>query len=404
MVDISECRTDEKHIEMYKIKRLIKKLDTAKGNGTSMVSLYIPAKESLVKVTQRLVQEQSGAQQIKSRQTRQSVLTCLQASIERLKLYKNVPENGLIVFCGIVFVDDGKQEKKVTYDFTPFKPWTQFIYRCEGRFITEPLSVLLEDDEKFGFIIMDGNGVLYGTLQGNNRDVLQRITVQLPKKHGRGGQSAMRFARLREEKRHAYVKKVAEQASVHFIGEDNKPNVKGLVLAGSADFKTVLSQSELFDKRLAAVIVTILDVSYGQDNGFNQAITLAADSLANVKFVQEKKIIGKFFEEIALDTNMIVFGVEDTMKALDMTALDTLMLFEDIEVMRYEIRNPVKNETNVFMLTPKQEEDPKYFKDPETGVDFEVISSEQLSDWICLNYQAFGVKIEFITDKSPDGF
>jgi len=62
MVDISECRTDEKHIEMYKIKRLIKKLDNSKGNGTSMVSLYIPAKESLVKVTQRLVQEQSGAQ------------------------------------------------------------------------------------------------------------------------------------------------------------------------------------------------------------------------------------------------------------------------------------------------------------------------------------------------------
>jgi len=214
----------------------------------------------------------------------------------------------------------------------------------------------------------------------------------------------MRFARLREEKRAAYVKKVAEQATVHFIGEDNKPNVKGLVLAGSADFKTVLSQSELFDKRLVNVIVTILDVSYGQDNGFNQAITLAADSLANVKFVQEKRIIGKFFEEIALDTNMITFGVDDTMKALDMTALDTLMLFEEIEVMRYEIRNPVKNETNVFLLTPKQEEDPKYFKDPETGVDFEVISSEQLSDWICLNYQSFGVKIEFITDKSPDGF
>lgn len=214
----------------------------------------------------------------------------------------------------------------------------------------------------------------------------------------------MRFARLREEKRAAYVKKVAEQATVHFIGEDNKPNVKGLVLAGSADFKTVLSQSELFDKRLVNVIVTILDVSYGQDNGFNQAITLAADSLANVKFVQEKRIIGKFFEEIALDTNMITFGVEDTMKALDMTALDTLMLFEEIEVMRYEIRNPVKNETNVFLLTPKQEEDPKYFKDPETGVDFEVISAEQLSDWICLNYQSFGVKIEFITDKSPDGF
>lgn len=35
-----------------------------------------------------------------------------------------------------------------------------------------------------------------------------------------------------------------------------------------------------------------MDVSYGGENGFNQAIELAADSLANVKFIQEKKLIG----------------------------------------------------------------------------------------------------------------
>jgi peptide chain release factor subunit 1 len=39
------------------------------------------------------------------------------------------------------------------------------------------------------------------------------MSVQLPKKHGRGGQSSVRFARIREEKRHAYVKKVAELAT-----------------------------------------------------------------------------------------------------------------------------------------------------------------------------------------------
>ena len=43
--------------------------------------------------------------------------------------------------------------------------------------------------------------------------MLQKITVELPKKHGRGGQSANRFARLREEKRDHYVKKVSELAT-----------------------------------------------------------------------------------------------------------------------------------------------------------------------------------------------
>ena len=46
---------------------------------------------------------------------------------------------------------------------------------------------------RFGFIVMDGNGALFGTLQGNTRDVLHKFTVDLPKKHGRGGQSALRY-------------------------------------------------------------------------------------------------------------------------------------------------------------------------------------------------------------------
>ena len=68
------------------------------------------------------------------------------------------------------------------------------------------------------------------------------------------------------------MRKVAELAVTNFI-KDDMPNVKGLVLAGSANFKTELSQSDLFDKRLAATIVSIVDVSYGGENGFNQAIT-----------------------------------------------------------------------------------------------------------------------------------
>ncbi len=122
---------------------------------------------------------------------------------------------------------------------------------------------------------MDGNGCLYGTLQGNTREVLHKFTVDLPKKHGRGGQSALRFARLRLEKRHNYVRKCAEMA-VQFFITDNKCNVQGIVMAGSADFKVDLLQSDLFDPRLVKAVIKTVDVSYGMDPGFNQAIELSA--------------------------------------------------------------------------------------------------------------------------------
>lgn len=143
------------------------------------------------------------------------------------------------------------------------------MYLCDNKFHTEALSELLESDSRFGFIVMDGNGTLFGTLAGNTREIIHKFTVDLPKKHGRGGQSALRFSRLRDEKRHNYVRKVAELAVQHFITAD-KVNVTGLVLAGSADFKTELGQSDMFDLRLAAKVIKVVDVSYGGENGFNQ--------------------------------------------------------------------------------------------------------------------------------------
>jgi len=202
---------------------------------------------------------------------------------------------------------------------------------------------------------MDGNGSLFGTLAGNTRDVIHKFTVDLPKKHGRGGQSALRFSRLRDEKRHNYVRKVAELAVQHFITND-KVNVTGLVLAGSADFKTELSQSDIFDPRLAAKVIKIVDVSYGGENGFNQvtksesgdqqpidscsqAIELASEALSNVKFVQEKRLIQKYFDEISQDTGKYCFGIEDTLKGLEMGAVETLIVWETLDITRYVLRN-----------------------------------------------------------------
>lgn len=39
-------------------------------------------------------------------------------------------------------------------------------------------------------------------------------------------------------------------------------------------------------------MLKLVDISYGGENGFNQAIELSAEVLSNVKFIQEKKLIG----------------------------------------------------------------------------------------------------------------
>jgi peptide chain release factor subunit 1 len=80
------------------------------------------------------------------------------------------------------------------------------------------------------------------------------------------------------------VRKVCELTTQHFITDD-KPNVKGLILAGSAQIKTNCYESDIFDARLKNIVLAQLDVSYGQDNGLNQAITLASEVIGNVRYV-----------------------------------------------------------------------------------------------------------------------
>ncbi|KAL6209910.1 hypothetical protein ACLB2K_020849 [Fragaria x ananassa] len=227
---------------------------------------------------------------------------------------------------------------------------------------------------------MDGNGTLFGTLSGNTREVLHKFSVDLPKKHGRGGQSALRFARLRMEKRHNY-----------------------LILGGSADFKTELSQSDMFDPRLQAKILNVVDVSYGGENDFNQAIELSADVLSNVKFIHEKKLIGKCFEEISQDSGKYVFGVDDTLKSLEMGAVEILLVWESLDINIYELKNGSTGETIVKHLNKEQENNQSSFRDSETNAELEVRDKMSLLEWFANEYRKFGCSLEFVTNNSQKG-
>lgn len=390
----------ESQVEIWKIKRLIKALEEARGNGTSMISLIMPPKDQVARVQKMLGDEFGTASNIKSRVNRQSVLGAITSAQQRLKLYNKVPPNGLVVYTGTILTEEGK-EKKVNIDFEPFKPINTSLYLCDNKFHTEALNELLESDSKYGFIVMDGNGSLFGTLSGNSREILGKFSVDLPKKHGRGGQSALRFARLRMEKRHNYVRKVAETAVQFFISGD-KVNVAGIVLAGSADFKTELSQSDMFDGRLQAAILAVVDVSYGGENGFNQAIELSADTLANVKFVQEKRLISKFFDEISQDTSKYVFGVADTLQCLEMGAVETVVVWEDLQVYRYTLMNSTSGDTEVKHLNNEQASDDSHFKDKDGNI-LEVQEKLSLLEWLANNYKKFGCALEFVSNKSQEG-
>lgn len=181
-------------------------------------------------------------------------------------------------------------------------------------------------------------------------------------------------------------------------------------------------------QRLQSKIIKLVDVSYGGENGFNQAIELAAESLQNVKFIQEKKLIGRYFDEISQDTGKYCFGVEDTLKALELGSVETLICWENLDIQRYVLKNHANSISDtVLHLTPEQEKDKSYFTDKEvkylshglmhmhisfinsvlffiqSGVEMELVESQPLLEWLANNYKSYGATLEIITDKSQEG-
>ena len=55
-------------------------------------------------------------------------------------------------------------------------------------------------------------------------------------------------------------------------------------------------------------------------------------------------MIGKYFDEISQDTGKYVFGVEDTLKALEMGAVEILIVWDSLDINIYTLKNFITGE------------------------------------------------------------
>lgn len=95
----------------------------------------------------------------------------------------------------------------------------------------------------------------------------------------------------------------------------------------------------MFDPRLQLKVVNIVDVSDGFENGLNQAIDKSTKVLANTKLMQEKALLSRFFDHIAIGDGMVTYGVQDTMALIESGAVGKIICMEDLDYVRIQVRN-----------------------------------------------------------------
>ncbi|KAI3946263.1 hypothetical protein MKW92_035716 [Papaver armeniacum] len=198
---------------------------------------------------------------------------------------------------------------------------------------------------KYGFIVMTDEGALFGTLSGMTKEILHQFSVELPRKRRPLGNRPPTDRATARRALVDYVKKIADLATQFYTDQDTRePNITGLILAGY----------EFLMKSLTRDVLCCAVVSYADDSGFNHAIDLSSDYIADVKFVQEKRLIRNFFAE-ALGCKRgekwnCTFGVEETL------TVKTLMVCENLDISRYIAKDSVTGEISIQHVYEAEED------------------------------------------------
>ncbi len=313
--------------QRYELKKAIKELEHYRGRHTELVSVYIPAGYELNKITDHLQQEGGTASNIKSTSTRKNVVDALERMLHHLRLFKRTPQNGLAVFSGNIAEKEGNSDIKV-WSIEPPIPLKIRLYRCDKTFVIDPLRDIIEEKEVYGLIVMDRRDATIALLKGKTIIPIRKTHSEVPGKMRAGGQSAQRFARIREGAIKDHYKKIAE-----YMKEELLPlkELKGIIIGGPSTTVNEFMGRDYLTGDLKKKILGTKDLGYTGDFGLQELLDKSADLLAEEEVSEEKKIMGRFFDLLATKQNMVAYGEAAVRKALEMGVVDILLLSEALD-------------------------------------------------------------------------
>lgn len=386
----------EKDLSKYEFRKKLEQLEKMKGRGTELITLYIPPDKNIAEISNHLRSELSEAENIKSKQTRKNVIDGLEAILQRLKHYKKPPEHGMVLVSGTV--ETNGSEKRITEIIEPPEPVPLYKYHCDSTFYLEPLQEMLKEKKVYGLIVIDRREATVGLLRGKRVEVMNYLTSMVPGKHRAGGQSSVRFERLRNIAIHEFYKKVGDKASEALL--PYQENLLGVLIGGPSPTKEEFTEGDFLHHELQKKVVSMFDVSYTDESGLNELVENAKDSLQELDLTREKRLMEEFLYEVSRD-GLAAYGEEEIRRYLQMGAVDKLLLSEDLRSERIVYTCPVCGKQKTVTVRVREgTERPKCDKDKtEMEEEKRIDTAMELSELA----ENTGADVEFLSTESEEG-
>ncbi len=322
-------------VRLYKVRKLISELSSKEGRGTELVSLYVPPKKPVHEVIANLREEWGTAGNIKSDTTRNHVQDALTKTMQKLKLYRTVPDTGLVIFSGALPTNGLGSEVVNTYEIVPPKPVTAYLYQCDDHFHIEWLKDMLREEKVFGILVIDSSEAGLGILSGDRLEIPDLLTSGISGKTRKGGQSARRYERGREMELTYYFNRVAEHATRIFV--DNE-KVTGMLVGGPGPTKEQFLKGGYLHYELQKKVIAVMDLSYSGREGVREIVEKASDVLKDVRLVEEKKLVQKFLYEVNKQGGLAVYGLPRVVEALQKASVDVVLVSDDLDTVELKAK------------------------------------------------------------------
>ncbi len=316
----------------YSISREIKRLRSVRGYGTELISIYVPAGFQLSEEISKLKEEYSQSSNIKSKSTRGNVQSAIDKIIQYLRLYRETPKNGLVVFCGNLSDNQSKADIEL-FSIEPPLPLKVNIYRCDSTFMLDPLELLVDNKDTYALLVMDGREATVATLKGAHIQVFKKMNSTAHAKVRKGGQSAARYERVIEEQIGEYYTRIGE--AINMMCQQLQFKVKGLIVGGPGPAKEGFAKADKLNYQIK--ILGVYDTGYTDEYGLQELLEKAQDLLREEAAAKERKVLERFMQE-RVRNGLATYGYENTKEALESGKAGTLILSEDADLflVKYE--------------------------------------------------------------------
>ncbi|MFB6117492.1 peptide chain release factor aRF-1 [Halosegnis sp.] len=316
-----------------RLKKEVEDIRDLEGQGTELVTLFIPPGDNIQSWVRRLSSEYSEASNIKSKRTRTNVQSALKKAKKLVQQYREVPENGLVIYTGQV--DD--EFVSLVFDDLPH-PISESNYICDDHFHTEPVEALVTPDEAYGLVVVTRDQGTIGMLVGDRIETIREIESLVMGKTRAGGQSAQRFKRLREKQKEEHFKDVAEAAADAFLDDENEQlAVEGVLIGGTDITVDDFVNNDWIDYRIKENTLGTFNVAHGDQTGLKQLVDKAEDVLQADKQRQSRSLMNRFMQGLRGDADPpVTYGEEEVERALEYGAVDTLLLSETLDADRID--------------------------------------------------------------------